>query len=38
MTVGLGRHHEHRVVQHPDQLVEGFIGHTAIITQIAKRP
>jgi hypothetical protein len=33
MTVGLGSHHEHRVLQHPDQPVERVIAHTAIMAQ-----
>jgi hypothetical protein len=36
-TVGLSSHHEHRVVQHPDQPVERFVIHTAIMTQPMRR-
>jgi hypothetical protein len=36
-TVCLGRHHKHRVVQHPDQPVERFIAHIAIMTQPMRR-
>ena len=37
VTVGLGRHHKHRVVQHRDQLVESFVAHIAIMTHLARR-
>src|SRR5579875_1279768 len=33
VTVGLGGHHEHRVVQHANQPVERFIGHLTIMDQ-----
>src|ERR1700722_12682848 len=36
-TVGLSGHQKHRVVQHPDQPVERFISHIAIMTQPARR-
>jgi hypothetical protein len=35
MTVGLGRHHKHRVVQHSDQPVEKFVAHIVIMTHLA---
>jgi hypothetical protein len=33
LTVGPGRHHEHRVIQHLDQPVERLIAHTAMMAQ-----
>jgi hypothetical protein len=36
MTVGLGRHHKHRVVQHSDQPVEKFVAHIVIMTHLAR--
>ncbi|CFS40570.1 Uncharacterised protein [Mycobacterium tuberculosis] len=31
VTIGLGCHHKHRVVQHPHQLVERLIDHITIM-------
>jgi hypothetical protein len=31
VTIGLSCHHEHRVVQHPHELIERLIGHATIM-------